>query len=132
MSQPCCSQRGIMNKDSLSTDSLSPDSHRFKKKNRRKSVQSVDNSSFPNSRKVYISGKIHPDVRVPFREISLAPTKSMSGEIEGSAGASPAIFQNEPMRVYDTSGPWGDPDFREDVEQGLPALRAKWIRDRDD
>jgi phosphomethylpyrimidine synthase len=75
---------------------------------------------FPNSRKVYVFGKLHRDVRVPFREISLAPTKSINGEIE----------VNEPVRVYDTSGPWGDPDFQGDVEQGLPPLRAKWIRDR--
>jgi phosphomethylpyrimidine synthase len=77
---------------------------------------------FPNSRKGYVDGKLHPDISVPFREISLAPTKSMNGEIE----------VNEPVHVYDTSGPWGDPDFRGDVEQGLPALRAKWIRDRGD
>src|SRR5438874_4413426 len=75
-----------------------------------------------NSRKVYAAGEIHPDVRVPFREISLAPTKTMSGEIE----------VNEPVRVYDTSGSWGDPDFHGDVEQGLPLLRARWIRDRGD
>src|SRR5467141_286305 len=78
------------------------------------------NGQVPNSRKIYVSGKIHPDVRVPFREISLAPTKSINGEIE----------INEPVRVYDTSGPWGDPDFHGDVEQGLPPLRAKWIRGR--
>src|SRR5216110_1081119 len=76
--------------------------------------------NFPNSRKVYVPGKLHADLRVPFREISLAPTKSMNGEIEA----------NEPVRVYDTSGPWGDPDFHGDVAQGLPPLRAKWIRDR--
>src|SRR5216110_1345617 len=46
----------------------------------------------------------------------------MSGEIE----------VNEPVRVYDTSGPWGDPEFHGDVEQGLPPLRAKWIRERGD
>ena len=46
----------------------------------------------------------------------------MNGEIE----------INEPVRVYDTSGPWGDPDFHGDVTQGLPPLRAKWIRDRGD
>ncbi len=85
------------------------------------SVHSVE-KPLPNSRRVYVGGKIHPDIRVPFREISLAPTKSMSGEIE----------VNEPVRVYDTSGPWGDPDFHGDVTQGLPALRAKWIRDRGD
>src|SRR5207253_4269660 len=75
-----------------------------------------------NSRKVYAAGEIHPDIRVPFREISLAPTKSMSGEIE----------VNEPVRVYDTSGSWGDPDFHGDVTQGLPTLRAKWICARGD
>ncbi len=76
----------------------------------------------PNSRKVYVAGELHPDLRVPFREISLAPTKTMSGEIE----------VNEPVRVYDTSGPWGDADQQVDVNEGLPALRAKWIRDRGD
>src|SRR5205085_8261995 len=78
-------------------------------------------SSF-NSRKVYASGELHPDLRVPFREIALAPTKSLSDGIE----------INEPVRVYDTSGPWGDPDFRGDVTRGLPGLRAKWIRERGD
>src|SRR6266513_4457455 len=78
-------------------------------------------SSF-NSKKVYVSGELHSEIRVPFREISLAPTKSMNGEIE----------VNEPVCVYDTSGPWDDPDFRGDVEQGLPPLRAKWICERGD
>ena len=73
-------------------------------------------------RRLTSSGKLHPDIRVPFREISLAPTKSINGEIE----------INEPVRVYDTSGPWGDPDFHGDVTQGLPPLRAKWIRERGD
>src|SRR5438094_1013400 len=88
-------------------------------------------SSF-NSKKTYVAGKLHTNIRVPLREISLAPTKSISGPIEGSAGASPVILQNEPVRVYDTSGPWGDPDFQGDVTQGLPALRAKWIHARSD
>ena len=61
-------------------------------------------------------------IRVPFREISLAPTKTMNGEIE----------INEPVRVYDTSGPWGDPSVDVDVTRGLPPLRAKWIRERAD
>src|SRR5438034_11716057 len=81
--------------------------------------------NFPNSRKVYVPGKLHADLRIPFREISLATTKSMNGEIE----------VNEPVRVYDTSGPWGDtasPARTVDVAQGLPQLRAKWIRARTD
>ncbi|MGA9777300.1 MAG: phosphomethylpyrimidine synthase ThiC [Limisphaerales bacterium] len=76
----------------------------------------------PKSKKVYVAGKIHTDVRVPMREIELAPTKSYTGAIE----------PNEPVRVYDCSGPWGDPDFKGTVEEGLPALRAKWIRARGD
>src|SRR5882724_6267130 len=85
------------------------------------SVDSVQNP-LPNSRKVFVTGKLHPDLRIPFREITLAPTKTMNGEIE----------VNEPVRVYDTSGPWGDPEFHSNVEQGLPPLREKWIRDRGD
>jgi phosphomethylpyrimidine synthase len=76
----------------------------------------------PNSRKIYVDGQIHPDIRVPFREISLAPTKTISGEIE----------VNEPVRVYDTSGPWGDASVTLVPVQGLPPLRADWIRDRGD
>src|SRR5437588_1586009 len=80
------------------------------------------NGQLPNSQKVYGSGKIHSDIRVPFREIALAPTKTMSGEIE----------VNEPVRVYDTSGPWGDPSVTLDPVQGLPALRRDWILARGD
>src|SRR5437016_2490949 len=76
----------------------------------------------PNSKKIYIAGKLHPDLRVPFREISLSPTKTMSGEIE----------INEPVRVYDTSGPWGDPSVTLDPAQGLPPLRRDWILNRGD
>src|SRR5437762_7328535 len=78
--------------------------------------------NFPNSRKVYVPGKLHADLRIPFREISLAPTKSMNGEIE----------VNEPVRVYDTSGPWGDPSVTLDPAQGLPPLRRDWILKRGD
>ncbi len=85
-------------------------------------IMSSPNGQLPNSKKTHVSGKLHADVQVPFREISLAPTKTMSGEVE----------LNEPVRVYDTSGPWSDPDFDGDVTQGLPPLRAKWIRERGD
>jgi phosphomethylpyrimidine synthase len=81
-----------------------------------------ESSSRPTSKRVYVPGKIHSEMRVPFREISLAPTKTISGEIE----------INEPVRVYDTSGLWDDPSVALDAVQGLPPLRAKWIRDRGD
>ena len=70
--------------------------------------------SLPNSTKIYVAGTLYKDVKVPFREISLASTKSVNGEME----------TNQPVRVYDTSGPWGDPDFHGDVTQGLPPLRG--------
>jgi phosphomethylpyrimidine synthase len=112
-----------MKKSVLSTDSIGPDSHRLKKKNLRKSMESVDDRApLPNSCRVYVSGRLYRDIRVPFREISLAPTKTISGEIE----------INQPVRVYDTSGLWGDPHVDVDVIQGLPPLRAKWIRERGD
>ncbi|MCA1658681.1 MAG: phosphomethylpyrimidine synthase, partial [Verrucomicrobiaceae bacterium] len=76
----------------------------------------------PNSRRVYVTGELHPDIRVPFREIGQAPTKSLSGELE----------PNEPIRVYDTSGPWGDPEQSPDPAQGLAPIRAEWIRRRGD
>jgi phosphomethylpyrimidine synthase len=78
--------------------------------------------NFPNSERIYVAGKLHRDVHVPFREISLAPTKSMNGETE----------VNEPVRVYDTSGPWGDPGVTLDPVQGLPPLRRDWILKRGD
>jgi phosphomethylpyrimidine synthase len=87
-------------------------------------VESSPHSSdqLPKSKRVYVAGKIHPNVRVPMREIELAPTKSYTGAIE----------QNEPVRVYDCSGPWGDPDFHGDVEHGLPPLRREWVLKRGD
>src|SRR5947207_3884775 len=101
-----------------STDSLGPDFTDSETNNLRESAKSVDDkSALPNSRKIYVS-----DLRVPFREISLAPTKTISGEIE----------VNEPVRVYDTSGPWGDETVALNVEQGLPGLRADWILKRGD
>jgi phosphomethylpyrimidine synthase len=76
----------------------------------------------PASTRVYLEGQIYPDLRVPMREIALSDTKSFSGKIE----------PNAPVRVYDTSGPWGDPEFKGTVEQGLPALRRDWILKRGD
>jgi phosphomethylpyrimidine synthase len=95
---------------------------RRKREDQRSQSAATTNSSLPNSKKIYVSGELHPDIRVPFREISLAPTKSMNGEIE----------VNEPVRVYDTSGPWGDPSVTVDPLQGLPPLRRDWILKRGD
>jgi phosphomethylpyrimidine synthase len=76
---------------------------------------------FPASTKVYVTGRRHPDVRVPMREIALSPTHGVNG---GPAESNP------PLRVYDTSGPAADPAVAIDVKQGLPLLRREWIRSR--
>jgi len=72
-------------------------------------------------KRVYVGGS-RPDLRVPFREIELQPTRLPDGRLQA----------NDPVRVYDTSGPWGDPDFAADVRHGLPAGRAAWIEERGD
>ncbi len=75
---------------------------------------------FPNSRKVYIEGS-RPDIRVPMREISLSSTHASFGAEE-----------NPPVLVYDTSGPYSDPDHRVDLASGLPPIRQTWIEERND
>jgi len=86
------------------------------------SFEPHSSEQLPNSKKVFVEGKIHADIRVPMREIELTPTKSYTGAVE----------PNEPVRLYDCSGPWGDPDFKGTVEEGLPALRRSWILKRGD
>ena len=88
----------------------------------KESFEPHSSESLPNSSRVLVTGKIHPSVRVPFREITLTPTRAGNGRSEANA----------PVRVYDTSGPWGDPGFHGRVEQGLPRLREDWIRARGD
>ncbi|QVL44823.1 MAG: phosphomethylpyrimidine synthase ThiC [Methylophilaceae bacterium] len=75
---------------------------------------------FAKSRKIYVEGS-RPDIRVPFREISLSDTPSQFG-----------AEKNEPVIVYDTSGPYTDPSITIDIRNGLPAMRAKWIMERGD
>ncbi|MEO1856691.1 MAG: phosphomethylpyrimidine synthase ThiC [Rubritalea sp.] len=96
-------------------------------------IEDIDNSDelaaiekdptiFPNSTRIYVEGDIHPDIKVAMREIRLSDTEHPNGRVE----------KNAPIRVYDCSGPWGDPDFKGDVTKGLPALRRQWILERGD
>jgi len=75
---------------------------------------------FPASRKVYETGS-RADLRVPMREIELTPTSGSYGE-----------EVNPPLRVYDTSGPYTDPDVTTDIRRGLAPQRRAWILDRGD
>ena len=83
-------------------------------------VDEAATNPFAKSRKIYVEGS-RPDIQVPFREISLSDTPSSFG---GDT--------NPPVVVYDTSGPYTDPNVEIDIRNGLPALRAKWIAERND
>ncbi len=75
---------------------------------------------FPNSRKIYVQGS-RQDLQVGMREVHCLP--------------SPATFggdQNPPITIYDTSGPYSDPDMEVDLLQGLPPARSSWIEQRND
>ena len=87
-----------------------------------KSFEPHSSEQLPASRRVYVEGGLHPDLRVPMREIQVSPTRSYNGTEQPNAA----------VRVYDCSGPWGDPGFKGSVEEGLPALRASWIQARQD
>jgi phosphomethylpyrimidine synthase len=81
----------------------------------------TESTQLPNSRRIYIDGK-QAGVRVPFREIDQNPTRNFDNTLE----------DNPPVRVYDSSGPWGDPSLDCDVRDGLPAQRRDWIIARAD
>ncbi|MDK2971910.1 MAG: phosphomethylpyrimidine synthase [Candidatus Sumerlaeota bacterium] len=83
-------------------------------------VDSTMRESFPASRKIYVQGS-RPDIRVPMREIALSPTVSSAGE-----------QANPPLHLYDTTGPYTDPDVDIDLAAGLPRLREAWIEERGD
>ena len=79
------------------------------------------NENQNNSKRVYVEGPKH-GVKVPMREVSLSPTRSSDGK----------ETENPPIRLYDTSGPWGDAEFHGQHELGLPPLRKNWVLDRGD
>ena len=87
--------------------------------------QRITRTPFPGSHKVYLEGQ-RPDIRVPFREITLGDTL-----VDDGAGGS-RREPNPPLRVYDASGPYTDPQAVIDITRGLPPLRAAWIADRAD
>jgi phosphomethylpyrimidine synthase len=82
---------------------------------------SILSNPLPGSMKVYVQGS-DPTISVPMREIALTPTQGRNGE----------EMPNEPVRVYDSSGPYTDPDYVADVRAGLPPLRLSWIQQRGD
>ena len=81
----------------------------------------ITRGNFPNSKKIYVKGKLH-NIKVAMREIHFADSFDINGN----------HIVNSPLAIYDTSGPFTDPDIETDIRKGLPKLRRSWIMDRDD
>ncbi|MEJ6475798.1 phosphomethylpyrimidine synthase ThiC [Pseudoalteromonas piscicida] len=88
-------------------------------------IHNLQGQPFPNSHKVYVEGE-QAGVRVGMREITL------SDSFVGGSEENPVFESNDPIRVYDTSGPYTDPEVAIDVRAGLPKFREQWIVERDD
>ncbi|MFS4455963.1 phosphomethylpyrimidine synthase ThiC [Maribacter sp. 2304DJ31-5] len=83
----------------------------------------ITRNPFPNSKKIYVNGEIHPNIRVAMREIELSDTiDSMTQK----------RTPNEPVTVYDTSGPYTDMSIDINIHNGIERLREQWILDRGD
>ncbi|ELF8273860.1 phosphomethylpyrimidine synthase ThiC [Salmonella enterica] len=83
-------------------------------------IDTLEGTAFPNSKRIYVTGSQH-DIRVPMREIQLSPT------LIGGSKDNQQFEENEAVPVYDTSGPYGDPEVAINVQQGLAKLRQPWI-----
>ncbi|MFM5719068.1 phosphomethylpyrimidine synthase ThiC [Aeromonas caviae] len=105
------------------------DTTKSSRREQRSSAQTfLDNlkgMAHPNSRRIFIQGS-RPDIRVPLREIQLADT------FVGGTKEAPQFEPNEPVPVYDTSGPYGEEAAPIDVRRGLPRLREAWVLERAD
>ncbi len=105
------------------------DTTKSSRREQRSSAQTfIDNlkgMAHPNSRRIFIQGS-RPDIRVPLREIQLADT------FVGGTKEAPQFEPNEPVPVYDTSGPYGEEAAPIDVRRGLPRLRENWVLERAD
>ena len=88
-------------------------------------IESLTAQPYPNSRKVYVTGS-RADISVPMREIALADSL-ISGPKQN-----PIFEPNQPIRVYDTSGFYTDPELSIDIYRGLPHVRQAWIIERND
>lgn len=87
-------------------------------------INNIDVQSYPGSEKVYLKGRMH-DIDVPMRKVNLTPTvKIVNGE--------KMMRDNDPVFIYDTSGPYTDPKVDININQGLPRTREAWISKRDD
>ena len=91
-------------------------------------VDAASVQPLPASSKIYLTGS-RPDIRVPMREIRLTPTPLVNKQ--GNDGVA-ALEQNPPLRVYDCSGVYTDPNVQIDIRKGLPSVREQWVIERGD
>ncbi len=87
-------------------------------------IQNIDLSSYPNSEKIYVDGKLFP-IKVAMRKVRQYPTVKIE---DGKR----VEYPNEDITLYDTSGPYTDSNIKLDINKGLPRLREKWVEERDD
>ena len=87
-------------------------------------INTIKVDSYPSSEKTYLDGKLFP-IKVGMRKINLTPTVTYN---EGKRTEKP----NDALLVYDTSGPFTDPNQKIDINKGIKRLREQWILDRGD
>lgn len=88
-------------------------------------INYINVESYPASEKIYVTGTLFP-IKVGMRKISLTPTVTFDHDNNR------IVTENAPVCVYDTSGPFTDPDVKVDINRGIPRLREQWIADRGD
>src|SRR4051812_31793686 len=94
------------------------------KKDTAPSGSDIQSGFYPGSKKIFVKGSIH-DIKVGMREIAVSPTITRSFGLE-------ELIPNPVVTVYDTSGPYTDPQVTIDIHKGLPRLREEWIKNRND
>ena len=85
-----------------------------------------DNKAYAKREKYYMQGKIYPNIKVGMTKVNLTPT------VTKDANGIPHIEKNAPVMIYDTSGPFSDPNIEVDLKKGLPRMREQWILERND
>ncbi|MDA9556671.1 phosphomethylpyrimidine synthase ThiC [Vibrio sp.] len=100
-------------------------SRRERRQQAQEFIHNLEHLNFPNSNKVYLDGELHA-IQVGVREVTQSDT------LLGGSESNPKFKANPPIRIYDTSGPYTDPDIVINVLKGLPKVRQSWVDDRQD
>ena len=88
-------------------------------------MEKKDNKAYAHAEKAYMQGNLFPFIQVGMQKVNLTPTVTMT---DGEKVMTP----NKPVYIYDTSGPFSDPNIEIDLKKGLPRMRESWITSRGD